>query len=66
MFRSCIFGLLTGGIGLVSATQAVAQQKCRPALAFKEVRVERQMIKFVTFTKYFASYMVVFLRFCLI
>jgi succinate dehydrogenase/fumarate reductase flavoprotein subunit len=28
--------------------------------------VERQMIKFVTFTKYFASYMVVFLRFCLI
>ena len=38
MFRSCIFGLLTGGIGLVSATQVVAQQTCRPALAFKEVR----------------------------
>ena len=38
MFRSCIFGLLTGGIGLVSVMQAVAQQTCRPALAFKEVR----------------------------
>jgi hypothetical protein len=38
MFRSCIFGLLTGGIGLVSVMQAVAQQTCSPALAFKEVR----------------------------
>src|SRR5258708_12004344 len=38
MFRSCIFGVLTGGIGLVSVMQAVAQQTCRPALAFKEVR----------------------------
>src|ERR1700730_11366062 len=39
MFRSCIFGLLTGGIGFVSVMQAVAQQTCRPALAFKEVRL---------------------------
>jgi hypothetical protein len=31
MFRSCIFGLLTGGIGLVSVMQAVAQQTCSPA-----------------------------------
>lgn len=38
MFRLCIFGLLTGGIGLVSVMQAVAQQTCRPALAFEEVR----------------------------
>src|SRR5260370_13727894 len=38
MFRLCIFGLLTGGTGLVSVMQAVAQQTCRPALAFKEVR----------------------------
>ena len=38
MYRSCIFGLLTGSIGLISATQAVGQPTCRPALAFKEVR----------------------------
>src|ERR1700681_2775215 len=38
MFRSCIFGLLTGGNGLVSVMQAVGQQTCRAALAFKEVR----------------------------
>src|ERR1700704_3042824 len=38
MYRSCIFGLLAGGIGLVGVTQAAGQQTCRPALAFKEVR----------------------------
>jgi hypothetical protein len=45
MFRSCIFGLLTGGIGLVSVMQAVAQQTCRPALAFKEVRFSEMQPK---------------------
>jgi hypothetical protein len=38
MYRSGVFGLLAGGIGLVSVTQAVAQPTCKPALAFKEVR----------------------------
>src|SRR3979411_2799284 len=38
MYRSCIFGLLAGGMGLVGARQAPGQQTCRPALAFKEVR----------------------------
>ncbi len=38
MYRSCLVGLLTAGIGLMSATQAVGLQTCRPALAFKEVR----------------------------
>ncbi|SRR5713101_4719097 len=38
MYRSCVFGLLAGSIGLVSVTQAVAQPTCKPALAFKEVR----------------------------
>ena len=41
MYRSCIFGLLAGSIGLVSVTQSVAQQICRPALAFKEVRFSK-------------------------
>ena len=38
MYRACISGLLTGVIGLIGVTQAVGQQACRPALAFKEVR----------------------------
>jgi hypothetical protein len=38
MDRSCIVGLLAGGIGLVSATQAAGQQICRPVLAFEAVR----------------------------
>jgi hypothetical protein len=38
MYRSLTFGLLAGSIGLISVTQAVGQQTCRPALAFKEVR----------------------------
>jgi hypothetical protein len=38
MYRSCLFGLLAGSIGLISATPAVGQQTCKPALAFKEVR----------------------------
>src|SRR5712692_5867556 len=38
MFRSCVIGLLAGSIGLISVTQAIGQQTCRPALAFKEVR----------------------------
>jgi hypothetical protein len=37
MYRSCIFGFLAGIIGLIGVTQAVGQQECRPALAFKEV-----------------------------
>jgi hypothetical protein len=38
MYRSCIFGLLAGSIGLIGVTQAAGQRTCRPALAFKEVR----------------------------
>ena len=38
MYRSCIFGLLAGNIGLMSGAQAAEQRTCRPALAFKEVR----------------------------
>ena len=38
MYRLFMFGLLAGSIGLVTMTQANAQQTCRPALAFKEVR----------------------------
>jgi hypothetical protein len=38
MYRSCLFGLLAGSMGLMSVTQAVGQQTCRPALAFKQVR----------------------------
>ena len=41
MYRSFIFGLLAASIGLVSVTQSVAQQMCRPALAFKEVRFSK-------------------------
>jgi hypothetical protein len=37
MYRSRISGLLAGVMGLVSVTQAVGQQVCRPTLAFKEV-----------------------------
>jgi hypothetical protein len=38
MYRSCIFALLAGSIGLISVTQAIGRPTCRPALAFKEVR----------------------------
>jgi hypothetical protein len=38
MYRSCIFGLLAGSIGLIGVTQAAGQRTCRPALSFKEVR----------------------------
>src|SRR5438067_9138685 len=38
MVRSFVVGLLAGGIGLASVTQAVGQQICRPSLAFKEVK----------------------------
>ena len=38
MYRSCIFGLLAGSIGLTSVTQAAEPRTCRPGLAFKEVR----------------------------
>jgi hypothetical protein len=38
MYRSFIFWLLAGSIGLTSVTQAAGQRTCRPALAFKEVR----------------------------
>jgi hypothetical protein len=37
MYRSRISGLLAGIMGLVSVTQAVGQQVCRPTLAFKKV-----------------------------
>jgi hypothetical protein len=37
MHRSRISGLIVGAIGLISAAQAVGQEVCRPALAFKEV-----------------------------
>ncbi len=38
MYRSYVIGLLAGSIGLISVTQAIGQQTCRPALAIKEVR----------------------------
>ena len=38
MYRSCIFGLLAGIIGLIGVTQAARPAGCRPALAFKEIR----------------------------
>ena len=38
MYRSCIFALLAGSIGLVGVAQAAGHLTCRPALAFKEVR----------------------------
>ena len=38
MYRSCIFAMLAGSIGLISVTQTAGEQTCRPALAFKEVR----------------------------
>ena len=41
MYRSCIVGLLASSIGLVSMAQSVAQQMCKPALAFKEVRFSK-------------------------
>jgi len=41
MYRSCISGLLGGIVGLLSVTQAVSQQACRPALAFTEVQFSK-------------------------
>jgi hypothetical protein len=41
MYRSCIVGLLASSIGFVSMAQSVAQQMCKPALAFKEVRFSK-------------------------
>src|ERR1700741_470878 len=38
MYRSRIYGALTGIIGLIIVTQAVGQQVCRPVLAFTEVK----------------------------
>jgi len=38
MYQSCISEFLAGIIGLISVTQAVGQQECRPALAFKAVQ----------------------------
>ena len=43
MVRSCIFALLAGSTGLMSVTQALGEQTCRPALAFKEVRFSEMM-----------------------
>jgi len=37
MYRSCIPEFLAAIIGLLSVTQAVGQQECRPTLAFREV-----------------------------
>lgn len=36
--RTCLVGLLVASSALVGLTQAVAQETCRPALAFKEIR----------------------------
>jgi hypothetical protein len=41
MYRSCTSVLLAGIVVLISVTQAVGQQMCRPALAFKEVRFSK-------------------------
>jgi hypothetical protein len=38
MDRSRMSGFLTGIIGLISVTQAVGQEPCRPALAVKDVQ----------------------------
>src|SRR6266849_6299311 len=38
MYQSCISGFLAGIIGLINVAQAVGQQECRPALAFKAVQ----------------------------
>jgi hypothetical protein len=38
MYRSRVFGLIAGSIGLIGASQAIAQPMCKPALAFKEIR----------------------------
>jgi len=38
MYRSCISGLAAGAVGLISVTQALGQQLCRPALAVKDVQ----------------------------
>jgi hypothetical protein len=38
MNRSCISGLMAGLLCLVGTAQAIGQQTCRPALAFKEVQ----------------------------
>lgn len=37
MYRSCISAFLASTIGLISVTQAVGQEECRPILAFREV-----------------------------
>jgi len=41
MNRLCISVLLTGTIGLISVTQAVGQQVCRPTLAAMEVKFSK-------------------------
>jgi hypothetical protein len=39
MYRPCILsGLVAGIVALISVTQALGQQLCRPALAIKDVR----------------------------
>jgi hypothetical protein len=38
MYRSCAAWLLAGSIGPLGMTQAVGQQTCEPALAFKAVQ----------------------------
>lgn len=38
MHRPYLIALLAGGIALISVTQAIGQQTCRPALAVKQVR----------------------------
>ena len=41
MNRLCISVLLTGTIGLISVTQAVGQQVCRPTLAVTEIKFSK-------------------------
>jgi hypothetical protein len=41
MNRLCISGLLAGTIGLISVTQAIGQQVCRPTLAVTEVKFSK-------------------------
>jgi hypothetical protein len=38
MGRSCVVGLLVGCASLISATQAVSEQTCKPALAVENVQ----------------------------
>jgi len=43
MYRSCIFVILGGALGLIGATQALGQPACRPTFAFKDVQFSEML-----------------------